>query len=326
MIGARWRLARPSNRTLLVVALLFVTTISAFAVGSSFNRIGGEGVEMLRAGETVSEPSYVEVSKDAADAAALAATSDAAKAATTGLSRIWIWPFGARTEGTGEESAAELAATFAERMVIFTAKLELEVDDVDSAVEDISLLTEKYGGFIATVSTRGGGGAITIRVPQREFYEAVLEIETLGEVVKRDLKGEDVTEDYVDLQARLSNLQKQEERLVGILDMCTKVEDVLKVEKELERVRGEIEGLTGDIQYLESRVELATITVLLNEFIEKKPTGLPQVDWWAPVNAGLQALFTIFQGLLAIAIVLGPFAAIGVPAYYLYKRVNRKQT
>jgi len=107
--------------------------------------------------------------------------------------------------------------------------------------------------------------------------------------------------------------------------MCTKVEDVLKVEKELERVRGEIEGLTGDIQYLESRVELATITVLLNEFIEKKPTGFPQVDWWAPVNAGLQALFTIFQGLLAIAIVLGPFAAIGFPAYYLYKRVNRKK-
>ncbi len=324
MIGASWRLARPSNRTLLVVALLFVTTISAFAVGSSFNRI--EEVEMLRAGEAVSKSSYVEVSKNVADVTAAAVSSDATKAASSGLSRIWIWPFGARTEGTGEESAAELAATYAERMVIFTAKLELEVDDIDSAVEDIQFLTEKYGGFIATISTRGGGGAITIRVPQRQFYEAVLEIETLGEVVNRDLKGEDVTEDYVDLQARLSNLQKQEERLVGILDMCTKVEDVLKVEKELERVRGEIEGLTGGIQYLESRVELATITVLLNEFIEKKPTGFPQVDWWAPVNAGLQALFTIFQGLLAIAIVLGPFAAIGFPAYYLYKRVNRKQT
>lgn len=328
MMVIRKRLTRPSNRTILIVVFLFVITVSAFTIGSTFNREREVEALALRSGERVSVPSIEEVSeKAAADAAAAAAASDSAKAASglsSGLS-ILGWAFNAQTEGPGEENLEEIAESFAERMVVFTAKIELEVDDIDSTVDDIRLLTERYGGFIATVTTRSEGGAITIRVPQRMFNEAVLEVEMLGEVVNRDLKGEDVTEEYVDLQARLSNLQKQEERLVGILDMCTKVEDVLKVESELERVRGEIEIITGKIKYLGNRVELATITVLLNEFAGKQTTRFPKVDWWAPVNSGLQALFTIFQGLLAMAIVLGPFTAVGLPAYYLYRRANKRK-
>jgi hypothetical protein len=211
-------------------------------------------------------------------------------------------------------------------MVVFTAMIELEVGDVDSTLDDIRALTDAHGGFIASVNTRSGTGAITIRVPQASFYYAVSEVEGLGEVQTRDLKGEDITEDFVDLQARLRNLESQEGRLNEILAMGTTVEEVLKVEKELERVRGGIEGLTGEIQYLESRVELATITVLLNVSAELKAEWLPKVDWRAPVTAGLGALFTILQGLLSIAIVLGPFVAIGVPTYYLYKRVNGTRT
>jgi hypothetical protein len=207
-------------------------------------------------------------------------------------------------------------------MVVFTARIELEVGDVDSTLDDLLALTEDYGGFIASVNTRSGTGAITIRVPQTWFYDAVSDVEGLGEVQNRDIKGEDVTEDYVDLQARLSNLERQEERLNEILALGTTVEEVLKVEKELERVRGEIEGLKGEIQYLESRVELATITVLLNVSAELKAEWLPKVDWRAPVSAGLGALYTILQGLLSIAIVLVPFVVIGVPTYYLYKRYN----
>jgi hypothetical protein len=219
------------------------------------------------------------------------------------------------------------AEAFAERMVVFTARIKLEMGDVDSTLDDIRALTEVYGGFIASVNTRSGTGAITIRVPQASFYDAVSEVKGLGEVQTRDLKGEDITEDFVDLQARLSNLESQEERLNEILAMGTTVEEVLKVETELERVRGEIEGLTGEIQYLESSVELATITVLLNVSPEAQKAGwLPEVDWRTPVNAGLGALYTILQGLLSMAIVLGPFVAIGVPVYYAYKRFNGERT
>ena len=315
-------LARPSNKTILVFVFLFLTTISAYALGSAFRQ--REEFRAQTAQFTISKPDFEDVSEEASAAAAeVAKTSDSAKAAASGLSG-WSWVFNVWSE-TGEESPEELVEAFTERMVVFTARIEAKVDDIDSAVDDIRLLTEKYGGFISSITTRSEGGSITVRVPQRKFYEVVSEIEGLGEVVNRDLKGEDVTEEYVDLQAQLSNLQKQEGRFVEILNMCVTVEDVLKVESELKRTRGEIEVITGKIKYLENRVELATITVLLSRSVKEQVGGFPQVDWWAPVNSGLQALFTIVQGLLAMVIVLGPFVAVGLPAYYLYKRMNMKK-
>jgi hypothetical protein len=217
------------------------------------------------------------------------------------------------------------------RMVVFTAELELEVEDVDSALDAISIYAVESGGFVAGVSaTEGEGGIIAIRVPQETFYEAIREIERLGEVNAKEVKGEDITEDYVDLDARLRNLRSQEERLLEILGMCVDVEEMLKVEKELERVRGGIEGLTGEMRYIEGRVELATITVSLEEAREEtqdeERARFPQVDWWAPVFAGLQALFTIAQGLIAMAVVLVPFAAVGLPAYHIYKRSRSNPT
>jgi hypothetical protein len=324
LIGVRGRLRKPSKRTSLIVAIILGIVVAGFTIGSSFG--DDEIVNHLSfAGEAASEPDYQRVIADGADASSAAIASDSAKAAS-GLSSLWIWPSVAVPGGLGEVEQASSAEAFAERMVVFTAMIELEVGDVDSTLDDIRALTEDYGGFIASVNTRSGTGAITIRVPQASFYYAVSEVEGLGEVQTRDLKGEDVTEDFVDLQARLRNLESQEGRLNEILAMGTTVEEVLKVEKELERVRGGIEGLTGEIQYLESRVELATITVLLNVSAELKAEWLPKVDWRAPVTAGLGALFTILQGLLSIAIVLGPFVAIGVPVYYVYKRVNGTRT
>ena len=331
MIRIRDRLRSPSKRTYIVIAILIMSIVSAFSIGQSF-RGSDDGDQLRVIGDTASAPANREITRDIADSVSAAKASDAAKAAseTSALSAAsplsWIGSLVGGTEGTGAEDPASSAEAFAERMVVFTAKIELEVGDVDSTLDDIQELTEDHGGFIASVNTRSGAGAITIRVPQSSFYDAVSEVEGLGEVQTRDLKGEDVTEDYVDLQARLGNLERQEERLNEIIAMGTTVEEVLKVETELERVRGEIEGLTGEIQYLESRVELATITVLLNISDELKAEWLPRVDWRAPVSAGVAALYTILQGLLSIAIVLVPFVAVGVPAYYVYKRVNGART
>ena len=310
------KIKKHSNRASLIIVFLLVATISSYAIGSKFslNRASesGESVSIfIPSGEAM----RVEV---ASEEAALAA-SDSAKAASAGLSPVG-WIFSAATSGSSLENVAESAEIYAERMVVFTARIDLEVDDIDSTVEYVRLLTETYGGFVASVSTRSEGGAVTIRVPQAHFYDVVLDVEVLGDVVNRDLKGEDVTEDFVDLEARLSNLQAQEVRLLEILEMGTTVEDVLKVEKELERVRGEIEGITGELQYLESRVELATVTVLLNEAIEKQRAWLPQVDWGAPVITGLAILSTIIQGLLTLTIVAGPFIVVGLSSNYLYKR------
>jgi hypothetical protein len=229
----------------------------------------------------------------------------------------------------GDEVAleAEVVEILAERLVVFTARVELEVDDVEVAVDEVRLLAERLGGFVSTEQTRSESGVITIRVPQRVFHDAVAEVEALGKVKARDLKGEDVTEEYVDLGSQLVNLENQERRLLDIMGMGTTVESVLRVEKELERVRGSIESIKGRMNYLDSRVELATITVLLNleeEEPEVQIAWFPDVDWSTPVRAGLSILFSIAQGMVAMAIVVGPFAALGYAGLRGYRYLRAR--
>jgi len=214
------------------------------------------------------------------------------------------------------------------RKVIFTANLRLKVKDVDSAIEEIRRIAEGVEGFASGVSTSKKDehkvGYMSIRVPQEDFYVVIWEIEKLGEVESKDVRGEDVTEQYIDLKARLSNLQKHETRLLEILAVAKTVDEILRVESELNRVRGEIEQLTGQLQYLERRVELATITVSLTETAPEPRIKIPEIDWGTPIEYGLWGLLIIAQGLIFGLIVATPFIAVGAPAYLSYRR--RKQS
>lgn len=157
--------------------------------------------------------------------------------------------------------------------IIMTADLSLEVDDASMAVDNITKIAQGSGGFVSSssvydVSYDGNSrkeGTITIRVPSSGFNSILDDIEMLGTLRSKTTSGRDVTEEYIDLSTRLSNLEKQEERLLEVLEMAVTVDEVLSVEKELERVRGEIESLTGRLNYLEDRVEFSTITVRVTE-------------------------------------------------------------
>jgi len=318
------RFARPSSKAVLVVALLIGTTISAFLLGSTFSQEEDVGVLSLSQDVYDIEPESsgdmsISEARAAADTAAVAAADSLS--AASGLSSMFSLLARPGDVGQEGEIVAEPADVIFERMVIFTAKLRLEVEDVDLTVYEIRLIAEDCGGFVAGMSTsKSEWGVMTLRVPQDEFYDAIEEVEALGEVEERELKGEDITETYVDLEARLVNLEREEERLIEILDIARNVEEVLKVEAQLSRVRGKIESITGEMKYLEGRVELATITVTFREEFAEEMNVLPQVDWWAPVSTGLEALTTVVQGMLAIAVFIVPFLAVGFPAYRLFKR------
>jgi hypothetical protein len=318
---------------MITVAALVALVFSAYMVGSRYMPGGApmtpSGVSYRRSsgGEAVtltSGASDAVAAAVAAEAASVAA--DSAKAAS-GSPLTVLFGFGSNGEAEYDVGTVEL---YAERMVVFTARLELEVEDVEATVDAVRLLAESHGGFVSTVNTRNDRGSITIRVPQRRFHDAVEEIEGLGEVQSRNLQGEDVTEEYVDLQAELTNMERQEERLLDIMEMGTTVESVLKVERELERVRGRIESLQGRINYLDSRVELATITVNLNLEPEEEPephlAWFPEVDWGEPVRAGLSVLFTVTQGMITMVIVLGPFAAVGYGGVRTYRYFRSRRT
>ena len=160
--------------------------------------------------------------------------------------------------------------TLSERKVISTATLTIEVVSVQAAINDITNITLENGGFISSssineIGSNRKGGHLTSRVPQRNFYSFIEKIEALGTEKQRQVSGQDITEEFIDLGARLDNLKKQETRLQEILKMATTVKDIIEVERELERVRGEIESLTGRLNYLNQSVEMSTITVNVME-------------------------------------------------------------
>jgi len=213
-----------------------------------------------------------------------------------------------------------------ERMVIYNAYVSLEIGDIAGTLGKIRSLAEGYGGYVAGSSRSSYGmqatAEITIRVPKDKFHVAVQEIETYGKVLDERTTSEDVTQQYIDLKARLSNLQKQEQRLIEILGMARTVDEVLNVERELERVRGEIESLQGQVNYIERSVAMSVITVGLKE--PPPPFTPPGMDWGETFESALRGFFAVVRGLIILVVSLLPLVVIGVPAYYVYMRRKLK--
>ncbi|NLY50157.1 MAG: DUF4349 domain-containing protein, partial [Firmicutes bacterium] len=157
----------------------------------------------------------------------------------------------------------------AERMVIKTAHLVIRVEELDIAADELTRLVQEQGGFIQNSHLRRGtnwrSANYTVRVPAAAFEDVLDRVQGLGELEQRNIEGQNVTEEYLDVDARRRNLERQEERLLDILERAETVDDILKVEAQLERIRGEIEVLSGRIKYLDNRVNLATLNVELEE-------------------------------------------------------------
>ena len=155
----------------------------------------------------------------------------------------------------------------AERKVISTAFISLEVEVVPAATAEVRSIAEGLGGFVEQMSTSGGTerqqANITVRVPQGQFFTALDRLSELGEVRSQNVGSEDVTEDFIDMEARLKSVLREEKSLLSLLDKAEKVGDILTIERELSRLRSEIERLQGTLNFLERRVDLATITVSL---------------------------------------------------------------
>ena len=155
----------------------------------------------------------------------------------------------------------------AQRHVISQASVSVDVDEVSEAVAQVRAIAEGLGGFVEQLSSSGGPdrqrATMTIRVPQPDFFAALEQIKSLGMVRSEDVGSEDVTERFIDLEARLRSSAREEESLLSLLERAGTVSDVLSIERELSRVRSDIERDQGRLNFLSRRVDLATINVTL---------------------------------------------------------------
>lgn len=200
---------------------------------------------------------------------------------------------------TGGQTAAE-----ADQKIIKTGSLDLSVANVNETQSKIAALATGAGGFVQTssVNERDDGskfGAITIRIPADRFDATMAEAKKLATLVKSETaNGQDVTEQYTDLEAQLRNAQAQETEYLNILKKAQSVQDILNVQQYLSGVRGTIESLQGRIKYLSNQTSYSTIAITLSEdtSVQAPSRGFRP---WEDIRAASQALVLLAEALVA---------------------------
>jgi hypothetical protein len=157
------------------------------------------------------------------------------------------------------------------RLVIRTGQAGIEVDSLEPALAALRALAGRVGGFVGNASVQTGRdqvrqATVEIKVPAGRFDDLADGLRPLGRVQFLNVGAEDVSEEFVDLTARVANARRLEERLLELLATRTgKLQDVLSVERELARVREEIERMEGRLRFLRARAQLSTLSIGLHE-------------------------------------------------------------
>lgn len=203
-----------------------------------------------------------------------------------------------------------------DRYLIKNAQVALETEDAAEVADKLSKAVVGRGGYIANLrETMDRLGRRTLqveaRVPAAQLEDALLQLEPLGKVLSKVISTQDVTEEYVDTDARMRNLKKTEERILDHLNRMGTLDDILKVEKELGRVRGEIEQIEGRLRFLDQRVSFSSIQVTLTEAPAAEPmTPAPTFSTAQVFSQAVRSLLETLQVVWTMLIWIGVWAPI----------------
>lgn len=243
-----------------------------------------------------------------------------------GMARGLVTEKDSLTNDAGHASAADADAYLASlpERVIKTADLSLEVGDdrLGRVLREGREIAERAGGFLLSTSVDGTDrrrGDFTIRVPSGDFEETLSALEQLGIVKGEDVRGEDVSQEFVDLEARLRNATAQEEVLLRLYDRSNSIADTIRVQRELEDVQLEIERLRGRLRFLEDRTDLSTISVSVTETGVVTAAAGPFERAW---DNARDTFVAVVSGAIVGAGFLLPLAAFALLAYVVFRIVR----
>ena len=235
-----------------------------------------------------------------------------------------------------------------ERLVIQNADLSIVVADPQTKMSAISAMAKEMGGFVVssnmyqTYLSNGEPvpeGSIVIRVPAEKLDNALNQIKSDAvEVRNENRSGQDVTQDYIDLNSQLNSMQAAADQLTRIMQSAEKTEDVLNVFTQLQSYNQQIEVIKGQIQYYEQASALSAISITL---IAEETIQPIEIGGWKPQGVArdaIQSLIRFWQGFVDFMInffllALPVFITILVPFYLLFlliraivRRLRRKKT
>ncbi|MEE9202900.1 MAG: DUF4349 domain-containing protein [Dehalococcoidia bacterium] len=231
---------------------------------------------------------------------------------------------GAATEGFAVRDAVSQPAE--ERLIVRTASLSLVVDDLGDTLGQIEALAGQLEGYVVSSSRHEDKSAsISIRVPAEQFPQAMSEMRGMAVRVENEsTQSRDVTEEYVDLESRLRNLEASEEQLLTFLERTEKLEDVVAVFRELSSVRERIEVTKGRMQYLERTSAMSIINISLRPVSSPEPVVKPGWSAWETVKDAARGLSGLGQGLAGAGIWVVVFAPVWLPVLLIVFFVGRR--
>ena len=216
-------------------------------------------------------------------------------------------------------------------LIVKTGALTLQIshDAFDNVVGQANTLAANNGGYVVSSEISGDKhrtGHIVIRVPSARFAGVVDDVERLGngKVTSRSVNGQDVTPEYIDLNARLTNLQAQEKVLLRLMDEAATVTDTIRVESQLSQVQGAIEELEGRARYLRDQASMSTISLTLTQTgAAPAPASRPNALSQAFRDAGSYALDVVTTVIAGAGLVL-PLAILAGIAFLVGRAVWRR--
>ena len=230
-----------------------------------------------------------------------------------------------------------------ERKIIRNATLTVETDDPAEGQRKVVSAAEQHGGYVvvtqSTQSARGGGQkpgsvvTVELRVPAERFGAVLDAIRGVGgRVVDEKITGQDVTEEYIDLEARVRTQKALEAQIMEIMKRADRVSDALEVQAQLATVRTEIERLEGRRRFLENQSSLSTIKVTLqppSPFVESSTTGF-MAELKDAFGDGIDFGASLLLGLIRVVLALTPvvlfvFLPLGLLVRYLVRRYWRRR-
>ena len=206
--------------------------------------------------------------------------------------------------------------------IIKTASLTIEVKDVPGSVEFLKNLATRKGGYISSTNVQKNynnrlSGSVILRVPAAEFENTLTGVQAIGTVKSVSTRGQDVTEEYVDLQAQKNSYQNQLAQYNEIMKKAVKVDDVITVQQQIDRVQTQLNRLEGRLKYLDSRIDLSTITVNLQE--PEPVGGETGHNFVSTINEGISGFFGMIDAVIIIFFTLLPLIIIGGAGYGIYR-------
>jgi len=218
------------------------------------------------------------------------------------------------------------------RMVIKTGTINLETEKYDESINQITDYVKKAGGFITNSSSQVNAsgkkqGTVTIRISSDKYDMMVKDMSNFGKILNSQISGNDVTSEYIDLQARMTTQAELEKRLLTLLNEKTaKLVDVVEVEEKLSSVRQNIEQTQGRMKFLKNQTDFSTLNVSIYEpsLMTTSSGGGFFYEMGRGFSKGLKGFTEILSGMITFFIALLPIIVLLVILSYITVMIYKK--